>query len=152
MKQRWHPKLVVGLGATISLTGVFLSSFTKSVGPYLALYCLMNGLGCGMCYMVPLISGWEWYPERKGMVTGVTLGGYGFGSFIFSQVSTKLVNPDNKSPTIDDPTNPDITFFDSSVADRVPYMIRTLVYIWAGLALIGVLLISRRSSRSDSEN
>ena len=30
------------------------------------------------------------------------------------------------------------------MADRVPLMIQTLVYIWAVLAFIGVLLISRK--------
>ena len=142
--RRWHPKLVIALGATLSLTGVYCSSLVTAIGPYLAFYCLMNGLGCGMCYMVPLICGWEWFPTSKGLVTGCTLGGYGFGSFIFSQVSTKLVNPDNKQADVSDPENPDITFYGPEVADRVPYMIQTLVYIWAGLALIGVLLISRK--------
>ena len=97
-----------------------------------------------MCYLVPLICGWEWFPDRKGLVTGFTLGGYGFGSFIFAQVSTHLVNPNGVNPSVKDPNNPDITFYDTDVADRVPYMIQTLVYIWAGLALVGVLLISRK--------
>ena len=144
MIRRWHPKLLIAVGATISLTGVFFSSLTDSIGPYLAFYCLMNGLGCGMCYMVPLICGWEWFPEKKGLVTGCTLGGYGFGSFIFSLVSTHLVNPDNLQADVKDPDDPNITYFDAEVADRVPFMIQTLVYIWAGLALVGVLLISRK--------
>ena len=57
---------------------------------------------------------------RKGLVTGITLGGYGFGSFIFSHISTKLVNPDNLNADIKDSENPDITFYGSAVADRVP--------------------------------
>ena len=112
--------------------------------PYLAFYCFMNGIGCGTCYMVPLICGWEWYPDSKGLVTGITLGGYGFGSFIFSHISTELVNPDNLDADIKDPENPDITFYGPAVADRVPYMIQTLVYIWAVLVFISVLLISRK--------
>lgn len=150
MNRRWHPKLILALGGAISLTGVFLSSLTTGVGAYLACYCLMNGLGCGTCYMVPLICGWEWFPEKKGLVTGCILGGYGFGSFIFSQVSTKLVNPDGLNPTINDPENPNITFYDTDVSDRVPYMIQTLVYIWIGLVVIGVLLIERKPLASTS--
>lgn len=96
-----------------------------------------------MCYMEPLVCGWEWFPKNKGLVTGCILGGYGFASFIFSQVSTKLVNPDNLSP-IEDPDDPSISYFGDEVADRVPFMIRTLVYIWACLALIGVLLIFKK--------
>jgi OFA family oxalate/formate antiporter-like MFS transporter len=99
-----------------------------------------------MSYMAPLICGWEWFPNRKGMVTGITLGGYGFGSFIFSLVSTHLVNPDGVDPSIKDPNQSDITFYDTDVTSRVPYMIQTLVYIWAGLAFIGVLLITRKPS------
>jgi len=144
MKRRWHPKLLVALGAAISLSGVYCSSLTTSIGPYLAFYCLMNGLGCGMCYMIPLICDWEWFPENKGIVNGFTLCGYGFGSFIFSQVSTHLVNPDNKQADVTDPDDPTITYYGPEVADRVPYMIQTLVYIWTGLALVGVLLISRK--------
>ena len=91
--------------------------------------------------MVPLICGWEHFPSRRGLVTGCCLGGYGFGSFIFAQVSTALVNPDGTDP-IDDPTQP-VNFYPASVSDRVPLMIRNLVYMWLGLVLIGVLLVSR---------
>jgi len=123
---------------------------SQTIASYLVCYCVLNGLGCGMCYLVPLICGWEWFPNRKGLVTGCTLGGYGFGSFIFAQVSTHLVNPNNVNPSLKDPNHVDLTFYDSDVADRVPYMIQTLVYIWAVLAFIGVLLISRKP-RTDED-
>jgi OFA family oxalate/formate antiporter-like MFS transporter len=142
--RRWNPKIIIALGSTISLVGVYGSSLTENISGYLGCYCVLNGLGCGMCYLVPLICGWEWFPDRKGMVSGVTLGGYGFGSFIFSLVSTHLVNPDGVNPSIKDPNNPTLTFYDTDVTSRVPFMIQTLVYIWAGLAFMGVLLITRK--------
>ena len=150
MKRRWHPKVILVLGSVVSLSGVYLSSYTEGVGAYLACYCLLNGLGCGTCYMIPLVCGWEWFPNRKGLVTGCTLGGYGFGNFIFSLISTKLVNPDGLDPTINDPNNKNITFYDTDVSDRVPYMIKTLVYIWIGLVLVGIVLIERKPSVVES--
>ena len=102
----------------MSLAGNFLSSYTKEIGPYLACYTLLNGIGSGTCYMVPLICGWEYFPNRRGLVTGICLGGYGFGSFIFSQISSAIVNPDKDEP-IDDSTY-DINFYKESVALRVP--------------------------------
>ena len=135
--------MVLAVGGTVSLLGVFLSSFTRSLGEYLTLYCGMNGLGCGMSYFVALICSWEYFPDKKGLVTGIILGGYGFGSFIFAQISTKLVNPTGASPTVYDPNN-DVTYFDEAIADRVPSMIRTLVYIWIFLVVIGVALITRK--------
>ena len=142
--------MVLGIGGTVSLLGVFLSSFTRSLGEYLSLYCGMNGLGCGMSYFVALICSWEYFPHKKGLVTGIILGGYGFGSFIFAQISTNLVNPTGAAPTVYDPDN-DVTYFDAEIADRVPYMIRTLVYIWIVLVLVGVLLITRKSNDEGSE-
>jgi MFS family permease len=139
--KRIHPKLIVGFGGAFALCGVFFSSFTKSLGPYLTLYTGMNGIGCGMCYMVPLICAWEFFPEKKGLMTGIITGAYGFGSFIFSLISTKLVNPDKENPTIN---GGNITYFAPDVADRVPFMIRTLAYIWTSFVVISVFLITRK--------
>ena len=124
----------------MALVGVYISSYTTTLATYLPLYCLMNGLGCGMNYLLPLICGWEWFPHKKGLVSGLTLGGYGFGSFIFSLISTELVNPQGLDPTIEDG---DITYYGPEVADRVPYMLRTLVYIWAGFVFVALCTVSR---------
>ena len=117
--RRWNAKLVICLGGTLSLSGVYLSSYTTGIRSFLAMYCCMNGIGCGTCYFVVLICAWEWFPTKKGLVTGLTLGGYGFGSFLFSLISTRLVNPEHTNPTIYDAAN-DVTYYDSSVADRAP--------------------------------
>ena len=127
-----------------------MSAYTEEIGPYLACYTLMNGIGSGMCYMVPLICGWEYFPKKRGLVTGICLGGYGFGSFIFSQVSSAIVNPGKDKP-IDDPTY-DINFYSESVALRVPKMIRQLVYMWIGLWLIGLVLVSRPPLIAEDED
>jgi OFA family oxalate/formate antiporter-like MFS transporter len=87
-KVRLHPKIILTIGGTTALTGIYLSSYTKSLPPYLTLYTVFNGLGSGTCYMVPLVCAWEYFPEKKGMVTGVIIAAYGFGSFFFSLLST----------------------------------------------------------------
>jgi hypothetical protein len=119
-----------------------MASLTRDLPAFLAYYCVLNGLGSGTCYFVPLVCGWEYFPHKKGIVSGVILAGYGFSSFIFAQVSTALVNPEHKNPDVEVPDS-DLTFYDSSVADRVPYMLQTLVYIWIGLLAISIVLISR---------
>jgi len=91
--------------------------------------------------MVPLICAWEYFPHKKGLMTGIIIGAYGFGSFIFALVSSHLVNPNKANPTID---GGDINYFTPDVADRVPYMIRTLAYIWSCFVFIAVVLITRK--------
>ena len=111
---------------------------------------MLNGIGCGMSYLVPLVCVWEWYPEKKGLMTGIILGGYGFSSFIFAFVSTKLVNPNDLKPEIYDAKNK-VTYFGDEVADRVPFMIRTLATIWSVLVILAVCLISRKPRSEEQE-
>lgn len=127
-----------------------MASFTSTLVPFTVLYCMLNGIGCGICYFVPLICSWEWFPKSKGLITGLILGGYGFSSFIFAQVSTRLVNPDNLLPTIYDEKNR-VTYFGDQVADRVPYMIRTLATIWTVLVVISISLISRKKQETSPQ-
>jgi len=62
-------------------------------------FTVIFGIGYGFCngiaYTIPLKLCWDLYPERKGMVSGVIICGFGVGSFIFSFISTMLVNPLN---------------------------------------------------------
>ena len=59
-----------------------------------------NGIGCGMCYMVPLVCGWEYFPDRRGLVTGIVISAYGFGAFGFGLLAVNIINPDHLNPTI----------------------------------------------------
>ena len=60
--RRWNSKMIILLGGSISLTGVYLSSYTQDLASYLFLYCVLEGIGGASCYFVALICGWEWYP------------------------------------------------------------------------------------------
>ena len=49
----------------------------------------------------------QWLPDHKGLVNGIILAGYGGGAFIFDQVQTAYINPNNESPDLpldDDPS------------------------------------------------
>lgn len=113
--------MVIGIGGFLSLAGNFLSSYSEGFAVYLTCYTLMNGIGTGMCYLVPIICGWEHFPARRGLVTGICLAGFGFGTFIFARISSAIVNPYHEQP-IDDPTH-DMNFYEYDVAMRVPLMI-----------------------------
>lgn len=139
---RFQARNLILLGGLISLFGVFMCSFATNLGTFLVFYCLFNGIGCGMLYFIPLICAWEWFPERKGIVSGIIIGGYGFGSFIFSFLSTYLVNPNDEQPSIYDKKN-DVTYFDEKVASRTPMMLRILAIIWLFHVLFGALTIRR---------
>lgn len=39
----------------------------------------------------------QWFPDKKGLVSGLVVAGFGGGAFIFDQLQTAYLNPDNKS-------------------------------------------------------
>jgi OFA family oxalate/formate antiporter-like MFS transporter len=41
---------------------------------------------------------WEWYPNNRGIITGIILAGFGFGAFFYGFISTAIVNPNNLKP------------------------------------------------------
>lgn len=43
----------------------------------------------------------QWLPHRVGLASGIMVGGYGCGSFIFSPIETLYVNPSNELPDAD---------------------------------------------------
>jgi MFS transporter, OFA family, oxalate/formate antiporter len=96
LKKRVHPKLIISIGGGVALTGLFLCSYAEDIVLFISLYGALNGIGNGMLYMVPLVCGWEYFPQNKGIVTGLIVGSFGFASFGFGIMSTKLVNPHNE--------------------------------------------------------
>ena len=52
--------------------------------------------------MAPLFAGWLHFPDRKGLVSGIIMSGFGMGVFIYSIVSNRIANPYNLSLTLPD--------------------------------------------------
>lgn len=41
---------------------------------------VVGGAGIGLGYMVPIAVGMRWFPDKKGMITGLAVAGFGFGA------------------------------------------------------------------------
>ncbi|MDH3755390.1 MAG: OFA family MFS transporter [Acidimicrobiia bacterium] len=41
---------------------------------------LVGGTGIGLAYVVPIAVGMRWFPDHKGMISGVAVAGFGFGA------------------------------------------------------------------------
>ena len=129
------------LGGTIAISGIYASSYTTDLATFIALYGTLSGIGTGMTYMIPLVCCMEYFPNNKGLISGIIMGSYGLGSFIFNIVATKIVNPNGENATIKT-NDPNLNLFPSEVANRVPMLLRILCMIWVGLVLLSACLIS----------
>ncbi len=67
------------LGAGYILAGFFGNSFVSQ----LIFVGIIGGSGIGLAYVVPIAVGVKWFPDKKGMLTGLAVAGFGFGATIW---------------------------------------------------------------------
>lgn len=78
----WGPqRLALGGGATLGAgyAVAALGGGTDFV-PVLLGVGLIGGTGIGLAYVVPIAVGMRWFPDHKGMISGVAVAGFGFGA------------------------------------------------------------------------
>ena len=140
---RWRPRTILIVGGSIAIAGCYFSSYARSLNTFILLYCCVSSTGYGICTIPHTMCAWEWFPDYKGLVNGVISCGYGFGGLLFLQLSTDLVNPDGKNPDIYNKKN-DVTYFDESVSNRVPLMLRELCLVWIWFVLFGIIFVKKK--------
>ena len=89
---RKGPRVVALSGAVFYGVGVFLASFSANKLWWLYLsYGFIGGLGLGLGYIVPVAVLVKWFPDRRGLITGIAVGGFGAGALITAPVATRLI-------------------------------------------------------------
>ncbi|MEW9502476.1 L-lactate MFS transporter [Jeotgalibacillus marinus] len=84
-----------GIVATIFFgIGMFGAGFSDSIGNLYSLYFfygVLGGIGLGIGYITPVSSLVKWFPDRRGLATGLAIMGFGFSSLIFSPIMEYLM-------------------------------------------------------------
>jgi OFA family oxalate/formate antiporter-like MFS transporter len=79
-------------GGALYGLGVFLASFSNHGLWWLYLtYGVIGGIGLGFAYIVPISVLVKWFPDRRGLMTGIAVGGFGAGALVTAPVATKLI-------------------------------------------------------------
>src|SRR5450432_1902968 len=88
---RKGPRIVALTGGSLYGLGVFLASFSHSLRWLYFSYGLIGGIGLGLGYIVPVAVLVKWFPDRRGLITGIAVGGFGAGALITAPVATRLI-------------------------------------------------------------
>jgi OFA family oxalate/formate antiporter-like MFS transporter len=97
---RQGPGIVAVIAGILWGGGVFLSSLSAHKLWLLYLgYGVIGGTGLGMGYIVPIAVLVKWFPERRGLITGIAVGGFGAGALIAAPIAGKLMQSVGLMPT-----------------------------------------------------
>ena len=99
LQDRIGPRLVGTIGMICFSAGLIIASQARSLPVLYLGYSLVGGIGVGMVYVCPLSTGLKWYPRKKGMVTGIIIGAFGMGGFIFNFLLSALISSIGVSQT-----------------------------------------------------
>ncbi len=78
------PRRIAAIGGIILGVGYILGGFFgQTFAAQLVFIGIIGGAGIGLAYVVPIAVGVKWFPDKKGMVAGLAVAGFGFGATIW---------------------------------------------------------------------
>lgn len=98
IQDRLGPRKVATAGGLILGLGLILARFTGSFEDSAALWWLiltfsiMGGVGIGAAYVCPIAACMKWFPDKKGLITGLAVAGFGAGAFFFAPLAKGLIS------------------------------------------------------------
>lgn len=88
------PKFVATIGGVLFGIGTLLSGLGDQMGSIWLLYLgfgFIAGLGNGFGYITPIATLIRWFPDKRGLVTGLAVMGFGAGAFFMGKIAPPMV-------------------------------------------------------------
>lgn len=94
---RWVEKVgpkisgtAAGLFYGIGILGSGLAVQLESLTLFYLCYGVIGGIGLGLGYITPVSTLVKWFPDKRGLATGMAIMGFGFSALIFGPVMQSL--------------------------------------------------------------
>ena len=81
---RFGPRTLISIGALLSGGSWIASAYVVNLWALYFTYGVIGGFGTGIIYVGIIGLMVRWFPDRRGMATGLAAAGYGFGAFFTS--------------------------------------------------------------------
>jgi OFA family oxalate/formate antiporter-like MFS transporter len=89
------PRFVATIGGILFGVGTLLAGLADQIGSIWLMYLgfgLVAGLGNGFGYVTPIATLIRWFPDKRGLVTGLAVMGFGAGAFFMGKIAPGMVN------------------------------------------------------------
>jgi MFS family permease len=93
--ERRGPRVAATAAAVFFGTGLIIGGFGLSIGQPVIVFLgmgVIGGIGCGLGYICPVSTLVKWFPDRRGMATGMAIMGFGGGAFLAGYLNVFLMD------------------------------------------------------------
>ena len=123
---------------------LFSCSYIKNYALFIFVYGVLQGISFGLLYMTALRAAWQYFPSRKGLLSGLILSSNSVGAICWTILSKAVANPRNEKPMESFKKVNNVEYFylpDQDAVKNVPELLRLLSYIFFGMVAVSVILI-----------
>jgi len=94
-QDRKGPRVVGTAGGLMLTLGCLLAAWMGNT-PWglVASYGVVGGLGMGLAYVTPIATCIKWFPDKRGLIVGLAVMGFGSGSLIFAPLLESMIGHD----------------------------------------------------------
>ncbi|HDP80752.1 MAG TPA: MFS transporter [Spirochaetes bacterium] len=88
------PRFVATIGGILFGLGTLLAGYADQVGSIALLYLgfgVIAALGNGFGYVTPIATLIRWFPDKRGLVTGLAVMGFGAGAFFMGKIAPGMI-------------------------------------------------------------
>ena len=90
------------IGGVVLSIGFFLASYATVNAPWVLwlTYGVLGGFGMGLTYSTTIACAQKWFPDKRGIITGVIVSALGFGGVLFTPIVGAIIKTIGKDGTV----------------------------------------------------
>lgn len=92
LNQMIGSKRVVFIGGTLFGTGYVFCGFSQNIGMLIIGYGMLSGLAMGLAYGCTISNSVKFFPDKAGLIGGLTTASYGISSVVVPPIANALIN------------------------------------------------------------
>src|SRR5215813_5525197 len=92
--ERRGPRVAATAAALFFGLGLIIGGFGLALRQSILVFFgmgIVGGIGCGLGYIAPVSTLVKWFPDRRGMATGMAIMGFGGGAFVAASLMAFMV-------------------------------------------------------------
>ncbi len=92
------PRFVATIGGILFGIGTLVAGYAAQTGNIALLYLgfgVIAALGNGFGYVTPIATLIQWFPDKRGLVTGLAVMGFGAGAFFMGKIAPAMIKAYN---------------------------------------------------------